>query len=102
MSEFWDKNPEAWKFVNSNMKDPVESMREFSLEFEKLKRTAHKIKSSFGMMGMNEPLQIADEIELVDEKKCDQNLLKVKLERLAELVAGSEKELKRELKNLKK
>ncbi len=72
------------------------------LEFEKLKRTAHKIKSSFGMMGMNEPLQIADEIELVDEKKCDQNLLKVKLERLAELVAGSEKELKRELKNLKK
>ena len=72
------------------------------LEFEKLKRTAHKIKSSFGMMGMNEPLQIADEIELVDEKNCDQNLLKVKLERLAELIAGSEKELKRELKKLKK
>ena len=43
MSEFWDKNPEAWKFVNSNMKDPVESMREFSLEFEKLKKK-YKVK----------------------------------------------------------
>lgn len=71
-------------------------------DFEKLKRTAHKIKSSFGMMGMNESLKIADEIELMDEKNCDQNLLKVKMERLAELVSGSEKELKRELGNLKK
>jgi PAS domain S-box-containing protein len=71
-------------------------------DFEKLKRTAHKIKSSFGMMGMNEPLQIADEIELFDEKSNNQNLLKAKLDRLAELVSGSEKELKRELDNMKK
>lgn len=71
-------------------------------DFEKLKRTAHKIKSSFGMMGMNESLQIANEIELSDEKSSDQDLLKAKLERLAQLVAGSEKELKRELDNLKK
>ena len=72
------------------------------LEFEKLKRTAHKIKSSFGMMGMNESLQIANEIELSDEKSSNQDLLNAKLERLAQLVAGSENELKRELDNLKK
>jgi PAS domain S-box-containing protein len=71
-------------------------------DFEKLKRTAHKIKSSFGMMGMSESLQIADSIEQSDEKNSDQDLLKAKLDRLTELVAGSEKELKRELDNLKK
>jgi PAS domain S-box-containing protein len=71
-------------------------------DIDKLKRTAHKIKSSFGMMGMNESLQIADAIEQTDEKNIDQDLLKSKFERLTELVSASEKELKRELHNLKK
>ncbi|MGE3823533.1 MAG: response regulator, partial [Bacteroidia bacterium] len=71
-------------------------------DFEKLKRTAHKIKSSFGMMGMNEPLQIADSIEQSDEKNTDQDIMKLKIERLTELISVSEKELKRELQNLKR
>lgn len=71
-------------------------------DFEKLKRTAHKIKSSFGMMGMIEPLNIAAEIEQSDEKNSDQDLLKSKIDRLSELVSISEKELKRELQFLKK
>ena len=70
-------------------------------DFVKLKRTAHKIKSSFGMMGMNESWQIAEEIEKTDEKNMDEKFLSTQLKRLAELVAGSELELKRELVNLK-
>lgn len=71
-------------------------------DIEKLKRTAHKMKSSFGMMGMNEPLQIADAIEQLNEKNIDQDFLKSKIERLSELVSVSEKDLRRELQNLKK
>jgi CheY-like chemotaxis protein len=71
-------------------------------DFEKMKRTAHKIKSSFGMMGMTEPWQIADEIERTEEKDVDEKLLKSKLQKLSLLVSNSETELKRELQNLKK
>jgi len=71
-------------------------------DFEKLKRTAHKIKSSFGMMGMNESWQIADEIESTDEKNTDEQLLTKKLKKLFELYKISDAELGIELENLKK
>ena len=81
------------------MKEIKSSFKKY--DFVNLKRTAHKIKSSFGMMGMNESWQIADEIEKTDEKNFDEKLLNTQLKRLAELVAGSETDLKREIVNLK-
>lgn len=30
MTEFWDKNPDAWKFVNSDQQDPVKAMKELA------------------------------------------------------------------------
>ncbi len=81
------------------LKEMKNSFREN--DFEKLRQTAHKIKSSFGMMGMNEAWQIADEMEQTIEKIIDENLLKTKLEKLAEFISISEVELKQELQNLK-
>ncbi|MCG3166943.1 MAG: Sensor histidine kinase RcsC [Bacteroidia bacterium] len=71
-------------------------------DFETLKRMAHKLKSSLGMMGMNESLTIADSIEHFDESNVDQSILKLQIERLSDLISASLNELKKELQKLKK
>lgn len=71
-------------------------------DFEKLKRTAHKIKSSLGMMGMSEAWQLAEDVERTNEKNTDEKKLRETLTRLAEMIEASQSELALELKALKK
>ncbi len=71
-------------------------------DIEKLKQTAHKIKSSLGMMGMSDAWHLAEEIEKTGEKSFNKNSLEEKLKKLSEFITASETELKQELKKLRK
>lgn len=95
------------EMIEIYLRNTPEMMKEMKASFKKrqldnVKRIAHKLKSSFGMMGMNSSWQLADEIESIDEKTVAEEVLKEKLSKLSDLVKASERALQTELQNLNK